>query len=544
MARAEYMLSSPSLETQRGKIPQVLLDFMRAPGGHSLMLKGDAGTGKTTLALQVIEELAEEQPDYYLSTRVSDEALFRQFPWARDRAKRDNILKAGKTFLRRNKEAPMLHESPGGQQLTIAAAKDLLKALNHQDNNLTVVRSELQKLEGQVEAGEVGGEDEGGFTGEITDDEITLDLGIMLPELEVAYDLAESNLPRKTLMVVDSIDALSERYGIGSPRIINTLQKDLVENSGTNIVYTLEESGKTLLDYLGDGVIQMVSEDRGGRRVRQMVIEKLRGVAVDQWKYYLTLTGGRMSVFEPTWVKIPERMRMHEVKPDPSSRTVSSGNVYFDKYIGGFPRGSLVLLEFDLDVHQDVVRCLELEVMSDFLMKGRGVIWLPMYATDYSLIDEQMRMLVDAEAISKRFRILDSAAGQEQTLPFVSAIEGEDAAQDLRMSSMKYMLGESAPYLSILGFDAMEGVYGSNVFKQTLPHIDAMRRGGHVVIAIASTTSCALDSLREQAKIHIKYENMAGCVMAGGMKPHTPYYYLDFAGLEDRLPSPRLVPMI
>ena len=72
-------------------------------------------------------------------------------------------------------------------------------------------------------------------------------------------------------------------------------------------MYTLEESGKTMLDYLGDGVIQMVSEDRGGRRVRQMVIEKLRGVAVDQWKYYLTLTGGRMSVFEPTWVKIPRR---------------------------------------------------------------------------------------------------------------------------------------------------------------------------------------------------------------------------------------------
>lgn len=545
MERAEYMLSSPSLENHRGKIPQVLLDFMRAPGGHSLMLKGDAGTGKTTLALQIIEELSEEQPDYYLSTRVSDEALFRQFPWARDRAKRDNILKAGKTFLRRNKEAPMLAESPGGQQLTIAAAKDLLKALNHQDNSLTVVRSELQKLEGQVEAGEVGGEEEGGFTGEITEDEITLDLGIMLPELEVAYDLAESNLPRKTLMVVDSIDALSERYGIGSARIINTLQKDLVENSGTNIVYTLEESGKTMLDYLGDGVIQMVSEDRGGRRVRQMVIEKLRGVAVDQWKYYLTLTGGRMSVFEPTWVKIPEKMRRHEVVPDPTPRTVSSGNAYLDRSIGGFPRGSLVLFEFDLDVHQDVVRCLELGVISDFLMKGRGVVWLPMYATDYSLIDEQMKMLVNEEALTKSFRILDTEASQEQHLPFISAIEGEDAAQDLRMSSMKYMLGESSgPYLSILGFDAMEGVYGSGVFKQSLAHIDAMRRNGHVVMAIASSTSCSLDSLREQAKIHIRFENMAGCVMAGGMKPHTPYYYLDFAGMDDRLPSPRLVPMI
>jgi KaiC/GvpD/RAD55 family RecA-like ATPase len=172
--------------------------------------------------------------------------------------------------------------------------------LNKQEQSPSVVRSELQRLEGQVEAGEVGGEGEDGFTGEITQDEITLDLGIILPELEVAYDLAESNLPRKTLIVVDSINALSERYGISAERIINTLQKDLVENSGTNIIYTLEEAGKTGLDYLGDGVIQLESGDIDGRRIRQMVIEKLRGVSVEQWKYYLTLTGGRMSVFEPT----------------------------------------------------------------------------------------------------------------------------------------------------------------------------------------------------------------------------------------------------
>lgn len=509
------------------------------------MLKGEAGTGKTTLALQVIEELSDEQPEYYLSTRVSDEALFRQFPWARDKAKRDNILKAGKSFLRRNKDAPVHHESSAGSQVTINAAKDLLRALNTNENSLMVVRSELQKLEGQVEAGEVGGDGEGGFTGEINEEEITLDLGVMLPELEVAYDLAEANLPRKTLMVVDSIDALSERYGISSQRIINTLQKDLVENSGTNIVYTLEQSGKTNMDYLGDGVIQMLSEDRGGRRVRQMVIEKLRGQSVDQWKYLLTLTGGRLSVFEPTWVRIPEHMQRHVPVKDPTSRTVSSGNFYIDQYFGGFPKGSLVLWEFDLDVHQDVVRCLELGVMSDFLEKGRGVAWLPMYATDYSIIDEQMRMLVGTTALSKSFRILDTEAGQEQTYPFITAIEGEDAAQDLRISSLKYMLGDSStPYLSILGFDAMEGVYGSNVFKQTLAHIDAMRRAGHVVIAIASTMSQSLAPLREQAKIHIRFDNMSGCVMATGMKPHTPYYYLDFAGQEDKLPSPRMVPMI
>lgn len=538
------MVSSPVAEKLRGTIPQVVLDFLRSSGGHSLIIKGDAGTGKTTLALQVIEEVSDEMPDYYLSTRVSDEALFRQFPWVRDRAKRDNILKAGKTFLRRAKEAPAVADSPAHQQITLQAAKDLLRALNTHDNKLMVVRSELQKLEGQVEAGEVGAENEGGFLGEITEEEITLDLGVMLPELEVAYDLAEANLPRKTLMVVDSIDALSERYGIGSSRIINTLQKDLAENSGTNILYTLERSGKTELDYLGDGVIQMLSEDRGGRRLRQLVIEKLRGQSVEQWKHYFTLYDGRLTAFEPTWVRIPEKLTKHAKAEDPSLRAVSTGNRYLDEYVGGFPRGSLVLWEFDLDVHQDVVRCLELEIMADFLAKGRGVVWLPMYATDYSLVNFQMGQLV-GEKLGTNFRILDPEKEQVVSYPFVTAIEGEDANQDLRMSNLNYLLqGSSAPYLSILGYDSMEGLYGQDVFKRTLQHIDGMRRGGHVVIAIASSTSQSLASLREQAKIHLKFENMGGCVMMAGMKPHTPYYYLDYSGQEGRLPSAKLVPMI
>ena len=49
--------------------------------------------------------------------------------------------------------------------------------LSTQSDNAMVVRSELQKLEGQIEAGEVGSESEGNFTGEITEEDITLDLG-------------------------------------------------------------------------------------------------------------------------------------------------------------------------------------------------------------------------------------------------------------------------------------------------------------------------------------------------------------------------------
>src|SRR5207244_3271884 len=70
-----------------GRIPREIVEFFNASGGHSLIVKGPAGTGKTTFALQLTEELGEVAASHYLSSRVSDESLYRQFTWLKDRIK-------------------------------------------------------------------------------------------------------------------------------------------------------------------------------------------------------------------------------------------------------------------------------------------------------------------------------------------------------------------------------------------------------------------------------------------------------------------------
>jgi len=81
--------------------PKEIIRFLSSSGGHSLILRGMAGTGKTTLALQMIEELAAVQQSYYMSTRVSDQSLFNQFPWLLDKVREGEILKARKKIKKR-----------------------------------------------------------------------------------------------------------------------------------------------------------------------------------------------------------------------------------------------------------------------------------------------------------------------------------------------------------------------------------------------------------------------------------------------------------
>ena len=110
----------------QGRIPAEIIEFLNASGGHSLIVKGKAGTGKTTFALQLTEELGEVAASHYLSSRVSDESLYNQFRWLRERLKPTGIQSGPK--------APR----PEGK----------------------VARDSLDQLTGKMQAGEEGGEEE------------------------------------------------------------------------------------------------------------------------------------------------------------------------------------------------------------------------------------------------------------------------------------------------------------------------------------------------------------------------------------------------
>ena len=82
-----------------GRLPPEILQFFSNPGGHSLLIKGQAGTGKTTFALQLLESLFGFERNFYLSSRVSDRTLFNQFPWLVERERTERLLSASRQFL-------------------------------------------------------------------------------------------------------------------------------------------------------------------------------------------------------------------------------------------------------------------------------------------------------------------------------------------------------------------------------------------------------------------------------------------------------------
>jgi KaiC/GvpD/RAD55 family RecA-like ATPase len=61
-------------------MPDELVRFIQRDT-YSLLIKGLAGTGKTTLALTILKALGSKNNFFYISTRISPKQLFQYYPW-------------------------------------------------------------------------------------------------------------------------------------------------------------------------------------------------------------------------------------------------------------------------------------------------------------------------------------------------------------------------------------------------------------------------------------------------------------------------------
>lgn len=74
----ETLGRSPS--TKPDRIPDELERFVRRDT-YALLIKGKAGTGKTTLSLTILKTLGQASNFFYISTRISPRQLFMYYPW-------------------------------------------------------------------------------------------------------------------------------------------------------------------------------------------------------------------------------------------------------------------------------------------------------------------------------------------------------------------------------------------------------------------------------------------------------------------------------
>ena len=360
------------MENGTRMLPEELRRFFLATGGHSLILRGNAGVGKTTFALQAIEEIDEIDNSFYFSTRVSDTLLLTQFPWLAKKVYGEDVGDSVQTEMLRQQEDELIEE---------AAAK-----ATADDDAAEPKRPWFSRMKLVWGTG------------------INLRMGqnlqqnrVDLEPLVKIYEALERCGNERTLVVLDSVDAMAETCGINQASLITTIQKDMVERRRSDFIFILESNDR-YLDYLGDGVIELSVSDHHRRRLREMSLLKLRGTPIGQPKYLFTLNGARIRTFSDRpetevmkrrWVPIPD-----------SSGRVSLGMKDLDRMMqNGVPPGSIVLVELGPDVPPGACNLLEQSVVANFASLGRGVLWVPTKKETSGEARDRMSVLIGGRAV-------------------------------------------------------------------------------------------------------------------------------------------------
>ena len=308
-------------------IPKEIKDFFGIEEGQALLIKGLPGTGKTTLALEILNTLCEKKNGVYISTRVDPQRLYATTPWISDIIPPKNVINA--------------------------TQNRLLKSLK-------------------------------GASRELSEYDAVLDF------FRVFFDEAEEmDNPMIVIDSWDAVLNYTAHFIEDTQHSFEQNMCEFARDTGIHLILVSEFADIMPLDYIVDGVVTMEqfklmgssgTESPNGMRTRyarQIRLDKLRGVEIRQKNYTTTLHGGRFRYFEPYREHQDARIASDVVRvPDPGESRISTGIPDLDILTGGLKYGSCNVIEIDHGVGKRYYQILT-ALASNALKNGRGVFILP-----------------------------------------------------------------------------------------------------------------------------------------------------------------------
>ncbi len=505
-----------------GGVPPEVLAFLSGRGGRSLIIKGGAGTGKTTFGLELLERIGNPATSYYLSTRVGDEALYRQFPWLKQTELRSRILDAGKLFLdaisAKGKDKP--NALPESEQRKIAAAREMMRSFtDEQEAPSRVDRTHLNALLKRNP----------------------------MPEVENVYNRVERALPERSLLVIDSLEGVTHKYGLEMEEFVMALQKDLVEGSNTNVVMVLEKPEAGGIEYLVDGLISIQREELDERRVRHLRLEKLRATNISRPRYAVTLNGGR---FEALGVSVVD----HADGPSPgwrpysdAERVYSTGIPDFDALLGGgFRRGSFNAFEVDVNVGVDDYYMLFTPTFLNFLTQNRGIIAVLAAGESHEKLRSTLSRHAPTHVFDTRVRIADYTANEtEESYIVPMARYGREEAMRAMVTAEKAARGpENKPFLEYTAFDTLESLMGDQLaIRMYFTGVQRTKLVGNLGIGLLKPGLLVSSEILNMMDTYFRIINIDNAPCLYGIRPRTTIYSIS-TDPEKGAPHAKLTPIV
>jgi KaiC/GvpD/RAD55 family RecA-like ATPase len=455
---------SRSVDMENGRqiqMPDELMRFIHRDT-YSLLIKGFAGTGKTTLALTILRALESKNNFFYISTRISPKQLFQYYPWLAKFVEQPKPANPG--------EAPAPGLMPSFEDARLDEPESLFERIT---NQLMDIKSPVIII------------DSWDAIASFMDKEARLNNERVLQtwrERAGAKLIFISEHPEDTTLdfLVDGIVELKQSY-YQSVRVreIFLLKLRGVRIERPSYIYTLDNSVfRSFAPY---------------RPVKFKPVPRKKNVAVDR------IT---------------------------TADHIKSGYAVLDRALGGgFPRKGMVLLELDSHVNTAVAMAFLERIVSNFVSAGYPVLFQPFdWMNPHAIMDYLGPSMPDGKKNLFKILWMNKASGMSENLILMNKKQQIDPSiSALAKMKQKY---SGKPLLNIMGTDIMQRFYGQKGVKSGLENLMSdMRTSADLSIAVISHSQAdVLEYLSEVSDMHIHFMMINDTLFLQSLVPASTLY--------------------
>jgi KaiC/GvpD/RAD55 family RecA-like ATPase len=466
----------------RGALPPEFPELEELKTGYSVVIKGDPGTGKSCLALELVMNLPNS---FFISTRIKPEVIIQDNPWVLEE-------------LSPNRRHPFFIDATRSEgkvskkniiSINFETMPDFIQnlfSLGNDSSNRVIVIDSWNALTTNLSESQ------------ISHWESAIVQHLRAKDSKIIF-VMEGTQSSSLDWVVDGITVLSKRH-ITSPHGIQ-------------------------------------------RRIRELNFLKMRGRVIYNETYLVTLSNGRFKTFNPYRHRFPAIMLKSKPISDPDDSHISSGSSHFDDLLGGgFQRGSWNLFEVSTTVG-DALDIILFPLLTNHIINGRPVIAILREGVTLDARQPYLDVFTGSEKWTEKTVNIERFIPANTLHRFELPETIEQLLELIESSKQKLHSDTDGPFLIELGLDVLENKYGIPALNEFIAIIVSKARlEGDIVVGFLKENQ-EFRGGTTAATSHWKIDLIDRALVLEGIIPATEYYAIEsvlFKGYVDYTLTPIL----
>lgn len=454
--------------------PREVSRFLTGDPGHTLLVNGAPGTGKTLFTIRGLDVLDRNSDVLYVSTRVNEDTVYEMYLEEHSSLDKTHILDLSQDPF----DLPLDVDVPF-EKLNLDSLLEWIQQVKTASKRLTIAFDSW--------------------------------------DLIYEYLATRHDDPPDIETVTNKLVALAH-------------QEDI------RLLLVSETTDSSPIEYIVDGVVRLqVSEDERGRTRRHLLLEKLRGVRIGNRLRPITLANGQFQAINPVELsRVHTRTGDGTWQPRPNSKAkFSTGISDLDPILsGGYNRGSVVHLELGTDLSRDAWSVLTLPTIRNFLANKMSVAVVPPREGSPGLLYNDLSSALTPQTFDVYCHVLETYAGsprsegefEEEPSTSISGevespVEGGQLDYESYIKYIEHVRKKSdGPLLHVISMDTAQAAFETQLgdfANYVALHNDLM-------ILITKPGTNLRKRAGRVADMHFRLERSGEAIVLYGENPLTP----------------------